>query len=132
MSEPKLKPCPFCGGTDVKIVLCDSEGNVRRADYEQDPYSGIGFMIRHVADECPVSNHPYDSGDCYVEIYGTRKEAVAAWNRRPHDGHMCCECINCNVPNDMDQSWCTHIREMVPYHGNACSEFEPNSERVTK
>ena len=48
----ELKPCPFCGG-EVRLALCDSEGNPRDDDYLQDPYSGVGYHIVHSAKDIP-------------------------------------------------------------------------------
>jgi len=92
------------------------------------PFCGGEAFVSYIDGEFAV-----ECVDCECGTrYGKQDEAIAAWNRLPHDGHKCAECVNCNAPDGMDQSWCTHIREMVPFHGEACSAFEPNEERVTK
>ena len=40
-----LKPCPFCKGK-VKIVVRDDEGNDHSDDYENGPWSGLGYKLR--------------------------------------------------------------------------------------
>lgn len=81
----ELKPCPFCG-CEIKIIVCDDEGNEHGADYEQDPWSGLGYMLYHdITDDpeekCPIARHQYE-GVMGVFIYDTREEAAEAWNRR--------------------------------------------------
>lgn len=78
----KLSPCPFCGGA-AKIIVCDDEGNHHAKDYEDDPWSGLGFMLEHNEEdnpECPIAHEKYEQ--CGRKIYDTRAEAAAAWNRR--------------------------------------------------
>ena len=85
MPEIKLKPCPFCGG-DIKIVVCDDEGNLHNKDYEKDPWSGLGYRLYHDitdtnAEDCPIAGYE-DEGELGIFIYNSREEAAEAWNRR--------------------------------------------------
>lgn len=60
MSEPKLKPCPFCSGkADIEIL-------------EDDP---VYFMIFCTNDDCSASA-------CFGFKSENRKSAIEAWNRR--------------------------------------------------
>lgn len=77
--------CPFCGG-NVRILVCDDEGNIHSEEYEDDPWSGLGYQLNHNQNdkigECPIATEDdYDVtlGFC---IYDTREEATAAWNKR--------------------------------------------------
>ena len=64
-TESNLKPCPFCGSTD--IVITQKHGFL----------SGGYAMCR----------------GCYATTRSSvyTDEAVANWNRRPYDGHKCSE-----------------------------------------
>ena len=83
-----LRPCPFCGGT-ATIVCCDDEGNIHGDDYGNDPWSGLGYQIRHSHEEnedCPIARYAEDGAIMGgVHIYDTREEAIEAWNRRESD-----------------------------------------------
>lgn len=79
--EIKLLPCPFCK-EPVGLQLCDSAGNFREPEYEEEPWSGLGFQLIHkVKDgECPIATHEGESLGSF--IYDTKETAIAAWNRR--------------------------------------------------
>lgn len=80
----KLKPCPFCGGK-ATIIVSDSEGNDRNAVYENDPWSGLSFKIKHDHENnkgCPIANYEEDGGSMGVYLYDDREEAITAWNTR--------------------------------------------------
>ena len=85
MSEKELLPCPFCG-SEIRIVVCDDEGNTHDDDYENDPWSGLGYQLYHdITDDkrklCPIAGHEYE-GVLGIWIYDTREKAIEAWNRR--------------------------------------------------
>lgn len=79
-----LKPCPFCGVVPV-IGISDDEGNFRDHDpeYEQDPWSGLSFYIKHDHrdnDKCPIASH---MGEVVGTIlYDSREELANRWNDR--------------------------------------------------
>ena len=79
-----LKPCPFCGVKPV-IQLTDGEGNFRPNDYLSEPYSGVGFVLRHNVewDECPIAT--VDDESLGNIIYDSEEEAIFSWNRRIED-----------------------------------------------
>lgn len=89
MPEKELMPCPFCGAT-IRIIVCDDEGNIHNNDYENDPWSGLGYMLYHdIADvgarRCPIAKHEGE-GIMGVWIYDTREDAIKAWNDRYEGG----------------------------------------------
>lgn len=78
----ELKTCPFCGG-NVHIVICDDEGNHHTDEYENEPWSGLGFRLEHNESDnpdCPIAHEKYEGFG--LMIYDTRAEAARAWNRR--------------------------------------------------
>ena len=86
MSELNLlKPCPFCGG-EASLIVSDDEGNVRSEEYENDPWSGLSFKIKHDHydnKDCPIASYGADEGESIgVYLYDSREEATAAWNKR--------------------------------------------------
>ena len=79
----ELKPCPFVGGGDTRLIVCDSEGNIRGnvgCDYESDPYSGLtyGLIHTHEHGDCPIQGEELLGG----WLYDTKEEAILAWNAR--------------------------------------------------
>lgn len=76
--------CPFCGG-EVKIVVCDDEGNLHDEEYEKNPWSGLGYQLYHdVTDvpdgkKCPIAGHEYEGIIGRVRIYDSREDAAAVW-----------------------------------------------------
>lgn len=74
----------------MRIIVCDDEGNHHTEDYENDSWSGLGYMLYHSEDEnptCPIAHNSYSQ--CGRYIYDSRKEAIEAWNRRAEDGRLC-------------------------------------------
>lgn len=69
--------CPFCG-EPVLICVCDDEGNLHELEYENDPYSGLGYVLVHWTEvTCPIAS--FDGETLGREIYDTIEEAVNAW-----------------------------------------------------
>lgn len=81
MSE-ELKPCPFCGLNIVELVLTDGEGNLRPPEYEDDPWSGLGFFLYHpeTEEQCPLDCMAGERIGMYT--YESREEATKDWNHR--------------------------------------------------
>lgn len=82
--EEELK-CPFCGG-NVRILVSDDEGNIHPKEYEDDPWSGLGYQLAHdesdAIGECPIAKFDGDESTLGISIYDTREEAINAWNKR--------------------------------------------------
>ena len=57
MKEPKLNPCPFCGGKNINLA----------------DYSGVIVFVQ--CDDCCATFPHFD----------TKEEAINAWNRRATD-----------------------------------------------
>lgn len=76
--------CPFCGGV-VRIAVCDDEGNLHPEEYENDPWSGIGYMLMHEEKDvpkgklCPIATFDDDDKCQGIHIYDSRDEAYSAW-----------------------------------------------------
>lgn len=76
--------CPFCGGF-VRIVVCDEEGNIRTEEYENDPWSGLGYQLMHERKDvpkgrkCPISTLDGDEQCLGAYIYDSRDEAYNRW-----------------------------------------------------
>lgn len=129
-----LKPCPFCGGK-ARLVVCDSEGNIRDESYEADPYSGLSYAIVHGSDDC-CGECPISTSDLLPWLYETREEAAAAWNRRAErtcrnelSGYI--DCMGRPVPDQFRCSVCgEHSRTMVDIGfgdmGSKAPRFCPN------
>lgn len=77
--------CPFCGG-EIRIVVCDDEGNLHEDDYEKDPWSGLGYQLAHdEADSigiCPIAKFDGDESTLGRYTYDTRDEAAETWHKR--------------------------------------------------
>lgn len=74
--------CPFCGG-EVRIVVCDDEGNIRPDEYEDDPWSSLGYMLVHEEEDgikCPIATEPDEP--LGRMIYDSREEAIETWSQR--------------------------------------------------
>lgn len=85
MSKRRILKCPFCGG-NVRIVVCDDEGNLHDDEYEQDPWSGLGYLLCHSTDDaidnngigCPIAKYPGEE-NMGTYIYESPDEAIEAW-----------------------------------------------------
>ena len=62
MNKTELKPCPFCGGTDIESYQVKPSWT--------NPYWRIG---------CPNCGRYFVAADC------TEEEAIKAWNRRKNN-----------------------------------------------
>lgn len=68
----KKLTCPFCG-REVRIVVCDDEGNIHPDEYEDDPWSGLGYMLVHEeADgvQCPIATEPDNAATLKIKQSG--------------------------------------------------------------
>lgn len=63
----ELKPCPFCGGN--RLMLCDSPCNWNEG--------GIAWAVTCTAHACHGSIYALGH-----DLFPTRTEAIAAWNKR--------------------------------------------------
>ena len=86
MKTSKELICPFCGGK-VTIRVCDGEGNLRPDSYEEDPWSGLGFVLYHdlatAKDTCPIAHHVDEQ--LGTIIFESRELAEKSWrNRKLH------------------------------------------------
>lgn len=81
--------CPFCGG-EATIVRSDDEANVICDFYENDPWNGLGYKIRHLSEEnrsCPIRDAE-EGAMMRVFISDTKEEAAESWNWRVNDGKV--------------------------------------------
>lgn len=65
----KLKPCPFCGACNEKVIIARSF-QYRQKDSGEEVYEYSVFCRN-----CGVETYAYD----------TKEEAAAAWNRRDRE-----------------------------------------------
>lgn len=70
MTTPELKPCPFCGGTEIHIGPMDP------------PSAWEYWEVGCNNDDCPL-----DADSVKVEL-GTPEKAAAAWNTRATDANL--------------------------------------------
>ena len=73
--------CPFCG-EEIEILATDAEGNERDWEYEQDPWSGLGFVPIHEytrSKNCPIATHEGEILGC--QIYESRAELIKAFTK---------------------------------------------------
>ena len=70
MTTPELKPCPFCGGTEIHIGPMDS------------PSAWECWVVGCNNCDCPL-----DVDSVKVEL-GTPEKAAAAWNTRATDANL--------------------------------------------
>lgn len=76
--------CPFCGGS-VRIVACDDEGNLRPEEYENNPWSGLGYKLMHEEIDvpewksCPIATFNDEGWGQGTHIYDSKDEAYDAW-----------------------------------------------------
>jgi hypothetical protein len=81
-----MRKCPWCGA-EMELVVCDEEGNLHDKEYENDPWSGLGYKIRHPFVEekhtdCPIepATHAAYEGLIGTYIYPTKEDAIKTWN----------------------------------------------------
>lgn len=78
MAEPKLKPCPFCGG-EAELVY-------KHVSYSAKPVQYAGMAVRARCKEChaqsPYKRNPMMHGNFKA---GEELLAAEAWNRRKED-----------------------------------------------
>lgn len=77
MNDTKLKPCPFCGGTNLFVgTIADVE--MQSEDHEDYEYNSEHYVV--VCD--------YTEGGCGASTGGgacCEEEAIEVWNRRTHE-----------------------------------------------
>lgn len=76
MTEPKLKPCPFCGG----------EVNIALTGYKAENCFFITRGISKTKKNCKcrlfMESEPYQKGDGKEVVENVKIDLVKAWNRR--------------------------------------------------
>ena len=77
----KLKPCPFCGSEEVKVVL-EHDRICGRCWFVQcqDCYAQGALAIESVNGQEP--------DEAYEQIVSATNTAKQAWNRRAHNGEI--------------------------------------------
>ena len=118
-------PCPWCKGT-AKIIVCDDEGNHHPDDYENDPWSGIGYFLYHSESEnpdCPIAHDDYTQ--CGRYIYDSREDAIDAWNTRP--APPIGRCVECKFANTEDGGLYCELDDYQREECDFCSDFEPKA-----
>lgn len=76
MSEPVLKPCPFCGSMKAKVVI-------------ETECFGHGFFLDVAYIKCPECEARTKSFDAYCcRIDECKVRAIEAWNRRAGDDFL--------------------------------------------
>lgn len=77
MADNKLKPCPFCGGENIKIVYWDEENQTEKAWEQGDLQDEEHFLV-------------IKCFDCDTEVFGgvpiSGGELMGKWNRRAENG----------------------------------------------
>lgn len=79
----ELKPCPFCGGTDLRIM------------------GGIGKYVK--CRSCEASSGHLPGGACAADEHA----AAQAWNARTTPERRCVECGGYYVPTNGGQKYCS-------------------------
>ena len=64
----ELKPCPFCGETDIRIIV------IKKGVKSEIHCTGIG---------CGFHRHSYNNGETDENV---ARRLIAAWNRRVDNG----------------------------------------------
>jgi len=98
--DNKLKPCPFCGGTNIKL-------------YSEKDETIHGFF--HFCDDC----------DCRVKIesrlFDTDEEAIDMWNKRtispnePLSLKQLKERVGKPVYDNLLKRWCIVVKDYAEY-----------------
>lgn len=104
--------CPWCGG-EIRIGICDDEGNPRTPEYLDNPYSGVGYILIHERKDipegqtCPIATFDNDENQLGSVIYDTPEAAYAAATRRPPNRPL--TFAQLFSLNDLDAIWMVHF-----------------------